>query len=520
MQNLVYTSKNVHGQVLPGTAEADISDDDRGTGTDADAGINPPGWQGGAAPYYQNRSHLIAKSIGGNGRDARNLVTLTDGTNGSIMGEIERVAREILDAGAGQTFHYKAEAMYDDAAYPASGNQYAVFPMPSSITVTISSLDRTALYTHPFLNGVLNRHILFSSKPMNKQEIYNQLKAGISYPEAKGYSILTLKELLSDLQATNYKWLTYSPADEGCWSARINGKSWGTGLNSTQPGNDEAYTQTLVELSQSIQAANRVSMLVDPYTPEAVESLIMRVSEAIEAASKLPYMLRDLNRVPTLPLLKTEETSVNFRVTNSTTSNKTILAYQKDTNDLTVKDYYIGAWQSKNIAPQTNLDFIIPVELSVVAVDNLPSASNPTNPVPAKYGQQFIIDDSSGAMTLKKEGSAAKNTIYVLNDENSKKPYGAGIYKNDRFVVGFDKINPNTGASFSIEPKIYLSFAFAYQKGQIFEAVLLANKAYPFELQNHPNIIVELNEDSKTHKIYFGDPQYPDQIPRFMPDYD
>jgi len=187
MQNLVYTSKNVHGQDLPGTAEADISDPDRGTGTDADPRIFPPGWQGGAAPYYQNRSHLIAKSIGGDGRDARNLVTLTDGTNGTIMGEIERVAREILDTGAGQTFHYKAEAMYDDDAYPASGNPLAVFPMPSSITVTISSLNGAELYTHSFPNGVLNRHILFSTKPMNKQEVYNQLKAGISYPEAKGY---------------------------------------------------------------------------------------------------------------------------------------------------------------------------------------------------------------------------------------------------------------------------------------------------------------------------------------------
>jgi rhizosphere induced protein len=355
MQNLVYTSKNVHGQDLPGIAEADISYHDRGTGTDADRGISPPGWQGGGAPYYQNRSHLIAKSIGGDGRDARNLVTLTDGTNGTIMREIEQEARDILDAPAGQTFHYKAEAMYDAAAYPASGNPNALFPMPSSITVTISSLDGAELYTHSFPNGVLNQHILFSTKPMNKQEVYNQLKAGISYPEAKGYSILTLKELLSDLQATNYKWLTYNLADEGSWIARINGKSWGTGLNPTQPGSDEAYTQTVVELSQSIQAANRLSMLVDPYTPEAIESLIMRVSDAIAAASKIPYMLKDLRPMyRALGLNGRDE--YTLVVSNQSTMPGKIVLYQQEPNILKTGAFAL-AWFAKGANTGTNAKF-------------------------------------------------------------------------------------------------------------------------------------------------------------------
>lgn len=126
---------------------------------------------------------------------------------------------------------------------------------------------------------------------MAKQEVFNQLKAGMNCEQASGYSISTLKELLSDLQPVNYKWLTYS-RDGHSWSAEIKGNSWGTNLDTIEPG--IAYPTIVEKLSQAIQAAVRANLLVNPYTPEAVEGLILRVSDAIAAAAKIPYMLKDL----------------------------------------------------------------------------------------------------------------------------------------------------------------------------------------------------------------------------------
>ncbi len=128
---------------------------------------------------------------------------------------------------------------------------------------------------------------------MTKKELLNKLKAGISCEEGSGYSLSTLKELLCDLQTVNHCWLKYSACGSPqSWSAEIKGHSWGTPLNAMEHG---MVWPTIVEkLSQAIQASEEADLLVNPYTPEAVEGLILRVSDAIAAASKIPYMLRDL----------------------------------------------------------------------------------------------------------------------------------------------------------------------------------------------------------------------------------
>lgn len=126
---------------------------------------------------------------------------------------------------------------------------------------------------------------------MTKQEVFNQLKAGISCDEASGYSISTLKELLSDLQPVNYKWLTYAE-HSNTWSAEVKGHSWHSKLDTMEQ--DIAYPTIVEKLSQAIQAAEGAYLLINPYTPEAVEGLILRVSDAIAAAAKIPYMLKDL----------------------------------------------------------------------------------------------------------------------------------------------------------------------------------------------------------------------------------
>ncbi|MEG4108570.1 caspase family protein [Microcoleus sp. S13_C5] len=129
----------------------------------------------------------------------------------------------------------------------------------------------------------------------DKQKTYDRLKAGVSYANATGYCIHTLKELLSDLQPVNYKWLIYNPTDGGSWSASISGNHWGTGLAPIEPSSDEAYTQTVVELSEAIQIAKQLGLLLDPYTHEAMEELILRVSEAIRDAAIIPYLIQELH---------------------------------------------------------------------------------------------------------------------------------------------------------------------------------------------------------------------------------
>jgi RHS repeat-associated protein len=69
----------------------------RPTGTSPPT-INPPGWVGGNHPFHQQRSHLLADTMGGSGSDARNLVTLSDGANHPGMSSVEGQLRRQLRA--------------------------------------------------------------------------------------------------------------------------------------------------------------------------------------------------------------------------------------------------------------------------------------------------------------------------------------------------------------------------------------------------------------------------------------
>jgi hypothetical protein len=137
------------------------------------------------------------------------------------------------------------------------------------------------------------------SVSLDKKEVYHKLTEKISYPEAIGCSIKTLKELLSDLQPVNSQWLKYNSGEISSWNADIKGQQLGTTLCSIQPGGDQAYPTIVEELSKAIQLAQQADILINPYTPEATERLMLDFSEAMSAFTKIPSMLRNISAPPT-----------------------------------------------------------------------------------------------------------------------------------------------------------------------------------------------------------------------------
>lgn len=90
-----------------------------GTGTRADPGLKPPGWQGDGRIFNEARGHLLAKALGGTGDEMWNLATLTHrGANTPQMSDFEggiagRVRR-------GEVIEYGAKPLYRDGILPPS----------------------------------------------------------------------------------------------------------------------------------------------------------------------------------------------------------------------------------------------------------------------------------------------------------------------------------------------------------------------------------------------------------------
>jgi hypothetical protein len=90
-----------------------------GTGTKADPRLKPPGWQGNGRIFNEARGHLLAKGLGGTGREMWNLVTLTHrGANTPQMSNFERgVAARVR---GGEVIEYGARPLYTDGVLPPS----------------------------------------------------------------------------------------------------------------------------------------------------------------------------------------------------------------------------------------------------------------------------------------------------------------------------------------------------------------------------------------------------------------
>lgn len=86
-------------------------------GTKADRRQTPPGWQGNGDKFKEARGHLLAKQLGGSGRDPRNLVTLTQKPSNSpqMQSFEDRVRRRVR---AGEVVEYAAIPLYAPPALP------------------------------------------------------------------------------------------------------------------------------------------------------------------------------------------------------------------------------------------------------------------------------------------------------------------------------------------------------------------------------------------------------------------
>jgi hypothetical protein len=112
--------QNLNAQGQATGVDAIVTKSMLGTGTKAYWRLTPPGWQGESDEFNEARGHLLARELGGTGKDPRNLVTLTQNpANNPQMSGFERdIANRVR---AGEVIDYRAVPMYDKGVLPPAG---------------------------------------------------------------------------------------------------------------------------------------------------------------------------------------------------------------------------------------------------------------------------------------------------------------------------------------------------------------------------------------------------------------
>jgi DNA/RNA non-specific endonuclease len=161
----VYTSAVVTlggvGITVPLTAEAVLTSTNMTGGTGPSGSIRPPGFVTGSCPNHHQRGHLIGNKLGGSGTDARNLVTLTEGSNHPAMYEFENMVYAFVRQNPGMNFTYRVTAQYNVLNYSAApavphgaplgvlGNPYCPPPCPESLKLELIYTNAHGVSSYP-----------------------------------------------------------------------------------------------------------------------------------------------------------------------------------------------------------------------------------------------------------------------------------------------------------------------------------------------------------------------------------
>jgi len=152
----------------PNYSEADLTHP-RATGTSPSS--NPPGWcepfsasnpsnQGQTHPHHHERGHLIGKQFGGTG-GLKNIVTMTDATNGYYMLDHEKSLANYIDSNKTSTVYYKVTAKYSTFTDKNKhGEAFLKNPAPRSITMYAKDKTKnTVILNTDVTNGyIYNSH--------------------------------------------------------------------------------------------------------------------------------------------------------------------------------------------------------------------------------------------------------------------------------------------------------------------------------------------------------------------------
>lgn len=146
---------------VPHTAEATLTSSNMTGGSGPSASIKPPGFVSGVCPHHHQRGHLIGNHLGGSGTEAKNLVTLTEGSNHPFMYEYEKMVYDHVKKNAGTSFTYRVTACYDTAKYHqaptapggashgALSNPYCPLPCPESLVIDFYYTDTSGTKVYP-----------------------------------------------------------------------------------------------------------------------------------------------------------------------------------------------------------------------------------------------------------------------------------------------------------------------------------------------------------------------------------
>lgn len=193
------------------------------------------------------------------------------------------------------------------------------------------------------------------------------------------------------------------------------------------------------------------------------------------------------------------KTDLNIKITSNLGTTQQFLLYQNDIR-LNVKNYKIAAWERQHIAPGSEFNVVLPLEIQVGATTVLGKGHLKSRKLKSDYNTAWDIVNNNGSLDIapSTEIPPMENTIEIHNKYLDTQH--AVVFKDGKPLFACE-IRPGYKVNFSISPKLSLALCDLEISDNFFDAACLSKMPTVIDYEGQSYLNIYLDENVSTGQV-------------------
>ncbi|MCL2054076.1 MAG: hypothetical protein FWG90_06515 [Oscillospiraceae bacterium] len=193
-------------------------------------------------------------------------------------------------------------------------------------------------------------------------------------------------------------------------------------------------------------------------------------------------------------------TNLNISVKSNLKEAQQVLIYQEALT-LNVKNFKTAAWEYQHIAPGSNMQVLLPMEVCIGAFKGIGHNGRiSTKLIQAEYNTAWEIFSNNKAIDVRKssEPDPEENTIEIHNKNSVTSD---AIVTKDGKPLFLCSVRPDFKVSFALKPKVFIALCDLEITDPFFDAATLSRAPVGIDYEGQQYLTVTLNENESSGAV-------------------
>lgn len=195
-----------------------------------------------------------------------------------------------------------------------------------------------------------------------------------------------------------------------------------------------------------------------------------------------------------------ENTDLHIRVKSKLGTTQQVILYQEAVT-LDAQNFKTAAWEHRYIAPGAQMRALLPIEISVGAMEKIGHAGKiMTNLIPAECNTAWDIYNNNDVLDVRKSSESAPNSDTVEIYNKNSVTSSAVVAKNGKPLFACS-IRPGFKVNFAIQPKLFVALSDFEIIDPFFDVATISRKPVEIEYGGQQYLTIILSEDESTSAV-------------------